>query len=66
MSLTPIIAFLQLNCAWHLVFSPFSGSQRVYIPATCVLICYVAGKSLVLKQMRDLRGFAAPQPVGAI
>ena len=41
-ALTSIIVFIQLHCAWHLVFSPFSGAQRVYIPAACVFICYLA------------------------
>nr|MBA3480339.1 O-antigen ligase family protein [Pirellulales bacterium] len=57
-SLTPLIAFLQLLCAWNLVFSPFSGAQRVYIPATCVFICYVAAKSGELKWMQNQRAYS--------
>jgi len=44
MSLTPLIAFLQLECAWHLFFSPFSGTQRLAIPISCVFICYIGAK----------------------
>ncbi|MBA3484934.1 MAG: O-antigen ligase family protein [Pirellulales bacterium] len=67
LTLTPLIVFMQLNCAWHLVFSPFSGSQRVYIPATCVLICYVAMKSRELKQSYSQNAFvfATPRFAGA-
>jgi hypothetical protein len=63
MALTPLIALLQLECTWNLFFSPFSGAQRVYIPASCVFICYVAGKIRELKAMqRPARAwFAAPQ-----
>jgi len=56
--LTPLIVFVQLNCAWHLVFSPFSGSQRLYIPAAGVFICYVAEQASQLKQIR--KALAAP------
>ena len=50
--LTTVIVFLQLHSAWHLVFSPFSGAQRVYIPAACVFICYLAQRSLQLEELR--------------
>lgn len=50
--LTSVIVFVQLHCAWHLVFSPFSGAQRVYISAACVFICYVAEQSTQLESLR--------------
>ncbi|HEX6961356.1 MAG TPA: O-antigen ligase family protein, partial [Lacipirellula sp.] len=61
-SLTPLIAFMQLICAWNLFLSPFSGAQRVYIPATCVLICYVAQMSSELKRVVHQSSFAFANP----
>lgn len=52
--LTPLIVLMQLQCAVNLVFSPFSGAQRVYIPAACVFICYIAEKSLAMRQMQSM------------
>lgn len=52
MSLTPIMVFIQLEGALNLIFSPFSGAQRVYIPATCVFICYIAQKKLELERLQ--------------
>jgi hypothetical protein len=66
MPMTPLIAFMQLNCAWHLVFSPFSGLQRVYIAATCVLICYVATSRFALQQAWNQQFFAAPRLTGTV
>lgn len=67
-SLTPLIAFLQLLCAWNLVFSPFSAALRLYIPVTCVFICYVAAKAQELKWTRSQGAFAytAPRFAGAM
>jgi hypothetical protein len=52
--MTSLIVFVQLHCAWHLVFSPFSGAQRVYIPTACVMICYLAEQAYGLEAMRRL------------
>jgi hypothetical protein len=42
--LTPLLTFVLLECMWSLFLSPFSGGQRVYIPAACVFMCYVVEK----------------------
>jgi hypothetical protein len=51
--LTALIVFVQLQCGWNLVFSPFSGAQRLYIPSACVFICYTAQQASQLTQLRN-------------
>src|SRR5690606_1589977 len=50
--LLSVIVFIQLHCAWHLLFSPFSGAQRVFIPAACVFICYLAQQVGQIEEVR--------------
>jgi hypothetical protein len=57
--LTPVLTFVLLDCAYAMVFSPFSGTQRVYIPAACVFICFVAEKRF------ENTTYAGMQPVMA-
>jgi hypothetical protein len=56
-----LIIFIQIHCAGHLVFSPFSGTQRVYIPVACAFICYVAQRrsEFLAMQHAAFRGFTA-------
>lgn len=46
------VIFIQAHCAWHLFFSPFSGTQRVYIPAACTFICFIAQRRSELLVMQ--------------
>lgn len=69
-SLLPLMTFVLLECAWNLFFSPFSGAQRIYIPASCVIICYLAEKNREAQwlqrhtrswaQLADYRGALQP------
>ncbi|RIK83992.1 MAG: hypothetical protein DCC67_05435 [Planctomycetota bacterium] len=52
MAVTPILTFIVTQCAWHLLFSPFSGAQRLGIPAACVFICYANEKIRELKAVQ--------------
>jgi hypothetical protein len=56
-----LIIFIQAQCAGHLIFSPFSGAQRVYIPVACAFICYVAQRrsEFLAMQHAVFRGFTA-------
>jgi len=55
--MTAAIVFVQLHCAWHIVFSPFSGAQRVFIPTACVFVCFVAQQMSQLKTFRRTAAF---------
>lgn len=63
MMLTPVSTFMVLECAWNLVFSPFSGTQRLGIPVACVFICYATQKMVELRTLQS--GAYAPYSFGS-
>ena len=40
-ALVPFYIFLLWHSSWHLMFSPFRGTQRIFIAVTCVIITQV-------------------------
>ena len=53
--LVPFYAFMLWHCSWHLLFSPFKGTQRIFIPVACVVIVQIAYDMNLYRSMASAR-----------
>ena len=54
-ALVPFYAFILWNSTWHLLFSPFKGTQRIFIPVACVVIVQIAYDMSLLRSVSSAR-----------
>ncbi len=49
----PMVILFCINASWHLVFSPFKGTQRIFIAIAAVAICYLGQEIATARQAKQ-------------